>query len=103
VTETSPKRARIAMCASQIRSLFFVMGLCFHVRSGPEAGADETREDVMIWFSHSKYTAEYVSGQFAQICDTMRRETRRMVYVAVAAVGLMVVAQATCLYGLLGA
>jgi hypothetical protein len=91
------------MDASQNRSLFSFEGLCFLVRSGPEPGLGKPREVVMIWFSHSKYTAEYVSGQFEQICDRMRRETRRMVYVAMAAVGFMAVVQATCLYGLLGA
>lgn len=56
----------------------------------------------MIWLSHRKYTHEYVSGQLAEICVRMRRETRRMVYVAGTAVGLMAAAQATYLYGLLG-
>ena len=62
----------------------------------------QRREVVMIWLSHSKYTHEYVSGQLAEMCVRMRRETRRMVYVASAAVGLMAAAQATYLYGLLG-
>lgn len=57
----------------------------------------------MIWMKHKKYTAEYVSGQLAEICDRMRRETRRMIYVAFAAVALMAAMQATYLVGLLSA
>lgn len=57
---------------------------------------------MVIWFQHKKYTAEYVSGQLAEICEKVRRETRRMVYVATAATGLMVLVQAAYLYELLG-
>ena len=57
---------------------------------------------MIIWFQHKKYTAEYVSGQLADICTKMRRETRRMVYVATAATTFMVMIQAAYLYELLG-
>lgn len=57
----------------------------------------------MIWLAHKKYTAEYVSDQLAEICYRMRRETRRMIYVAVGAVSLMAAVQATYLIDLLGA
>lgn len=57
----------------------------------------------MIWLSHKKYSADYVSGQFAEICMKMRRETRRMIYVASAAVIAMAMVQATYLFDLLSA
>lgn len=57
----------------------------------------------MIWLSHKKYTTEYVSNQLAEICSKVRRETRRMVYIAMVAVTTMVAIQATCLYDLLRA
>lgn len=55
----------------------------------------------MIWLEHKKYTHEYVSGQLAEMCARVRRETRRMVMVATAAVGVMAVVQATYLFDLL--
>ncbi|QJB56079.1 hypothetical protein [Pseudodesulfovibrio sp. zrk46] len=57
----------------------------------------------MIWLAHKKYTAEYVSEQLNVICYRMRRETRRMIYVAVGAVSFMAAIQATYLIELLGA
>lgn len=57
----------------------------------------------MIWMQHKKYTAEYVSGQLAQISNKMRRETRRMIYVAAGSVVAMVAIQATYLFGMLTA
>ncbi len=57
----------------------------------------------MIWMKHKKYTAEYVSAQLNDICNSMRRETRRMIYVASGAVALMVLMQATCFFELLNA
>jgi hypothetical protein len=63
----------------------------------------QARENVMLWLSHKKYTVDYVSGQLVEMCAKVRRETRRMVYVATAAVMLMIVIQASYLYGLLGA
>ncbi|MFH1914495.1 MAG: hypothetical protein ABIK45_09510 [Pseudomonadota bacterium] len=56
----------------------------------------------MLWFNHGTYTHEYVSRQMADISARVRRETRRMVYVASVSVSLMVVAQAVCLYDLVG-
>ena len=57
----------------------------------------------MIWLSHKKYTTEYVSKQLTEICSKARRETRRMVYVAMAAVTTMAAIQATYLFELLRA
>jgi hypothetical protein len=57
---------------------------------------------MVIWFQHRKYTPDYVSGQLAEICRKMRRETRRMIYVATAATTVMVMIQAVYLYELLG-
>ena len=54
----------------------------------------------MIWLPHKKYTHEYITAQLTEICERVRRETRRMVFVAVCAVGLMVCVQATYIYGL---
>jgi len=54
----------------------------------------------MIWLPHKKYTTDYVSGQLAEICHKVRRETRRMVYVASFAIGAMAIAQMGCIYGL---
>jgi hypothetical protein len=55
----------------------------------------------MIWLKHKKYTHDYVSGQLAEMCARVRRETRRMVMVATAAVATMAVVQATYLLELL--
>jgi hypothetical protein len=60
-----------------------------------------TREVAMIWLKHKKYTHDYVSGQLAEMCARVRRETRRMVMVATAAVATMAVVQATYLLELL--
>ena len=57
---------------------------------------------MILWFQHKKYSADYVSGQLAEICRKMRRETRRMIYVASAATGAMAMIQAAYLYELLG-
>ena len=57
----------------------------------------------MIWLSHSKYTPEYVSGQLTEICTKVRRETRRMIYVASAAVIAMGLVQALYLLDLVHA
>jgi len=57
---------------------------------------------MVLWFEHPKYTTEYVSGQLADICVKVRRETRRMVYVAMAATVVMVAAQSAYLLQLLG-
>lgn len=54
----------------------------------------------MVWLPHKKYTSDYVSNQLAEICMKTRRETRRMVYVATCAVGILAIAQAICLYAL---
>lgn len=55
----------------------------------------------MIWLSHKKYTEEYLSGQLVEICTKVRRETRRMIYVATGATALMVMLEAGYLYDLL--
>lgn len=60
-------------------------------------------ENIMIWLSHKKYTAEYVSNQLAEIYENVRRETRRMVVIATGAVLFMAAMQTACLYDLLGA
>ncbi|WP_319469883.1 hypothetical protein [uncultured Pseudodesulfovibrio sp.] len=57
----------------------------------------------MIWLSHKKYTVEYVSEQLVAIRSKVRRETRRMIYVAAFAVGVMVTAQTFCLVDILSA
>ncbi len=57
----------------------------------------------MIWLSHKKYTMEYVSKQLVAIQSKVRRETRRMIYVAALAVSVMVTAQTFCLVQLLNA
>ncbi|MDD3310541.1 hypothetical protein [Pseudodesulfovibrio sp.] len=44
-----------------------------------------------------------MSGQLADICDKVGRETRRMILVAMAATALMVVVQGAYLLELLGA
>lgn len=54
----------------------------------------------MIWLEHKKYTAEYVSGQFSAICERVRTETRRMIYVASAAVCLMIAVQMSWIAGM---
>ena len=56
---------------------------------------------MVLWYSHPKYTSEYVSGQLADICVKVRRETRRMVYVAMAATMVMVAVQGAYLLELL--
>ncbi|MEF2231472.1 MAG: hypothetical protein V3571_11135 [Pseudodesulfovibrio sp.] len=56
---------------------------------------------MVLWFDHPKYTAEYVSGQLTDICVKVRRETRRMVYVAMAATMVMVAVQSAYLLDLL--
>ena len=56
---------------------------------------------MVLWFNHPKYTSEYVSGQLADICGKVRRETRRMVYVAMAATMTMVAVQGAYLLELL--
>lgn len=57
----------------------------------------------MVWMNHKKYTAEYVSQQMIEMAGRVRTATRRMVYVASLAVGVMVVAEVMYLYGLLSA
>jgi predicted dinucleotide-utilizing enzyme len=57
----------------------------------------------MIWLAHKKYTTEYVSEQLVEICDKMRRETRRMIYIATGAIVIMAAIQATYLFELLNA
>lgn len=57
----------------------------------------------MVWLSHKKYTSDYIASQFAEISMKVRRETRRMVYVATAAVSIMAVVQTLYLYELLSA
>jgi len=54
----------------------------------------------MIWLPHKKYTADHIAAELAEIVTKVRRETRRMVFVAAGAVSVMVVVQATCIYGL---
>jgi len=51
----------------------------------------------MVWLSHKKYTELYVSEQFAAFCSKMRRESRRMVYVALGATALMAAIQSALL------
>lgn len=58
---------------------------------------------MVLWYNHPKYTTEYMSGQLADICDKVGRETRRMILVAMAATALMVVVQGAYLLELLGA
>ncbi|WP_419786086.1 hypothetical protein [Pseudodesulfovibrio sp.] len=58
---------------------------------------------MVLWYNHPKYTPEYVSGQLAEICTKARRETRRMVCMAMAATTLMAAIQAFYLMELLGA
>lgn len=57
----------------------------------------------MIWMNHKKYTEEYLAGQLEAICHKMRKETRRMIYVATGAVAAMTVMEISYLYGLLQA
>lgn len=57
----------------------------------------------MIWLPHKKYTAEYLNDQLMEIALKVRRETRRMIYIATAAsaaFGVMAYAQMTYCYGL---
>jgi len=58
---------------------------------------------MVLWYNHPKYTTEYMSGQLADICAKVRRETRRMVLVAMAATTLMAAIQGAYLFELLGA
>lgn len=57
----------------------------------------------MIWMSHKKYTEQYVSEQFDIICTKVRKETRRMIMVAMGAVAFMAVVEVGYLYKLLQA
>ncbi len=59
------------------------------------------RKEEMIWLTHKKYTAEYVSDQLTTIREKMHREMRRMILVAAAAVGAMIIVQTLCLVDLL--
>lgn len=56
---------------------------------------------MVIWFKHKKYTADYVSEQMAEIYVKVHRETRRMIYVATTATGIMAAIQAVYLFELL--
>jgi len=55
----------------------------------------------MIWLTHKRYTHDYISGQLNTICTRMRRDTRRMIAIATAAVMLMAILQITYLWELL--
>lgn len=57
----------------------------------------------MIWLTHKKYTQDYVSEQLNSICRKMRRETRRMVYIASISVTLMATLQILYIVSLLHA
>ena len=54
----------------------------------------------MVWLPHKKYTNEYVTAQLAEISAKVHRETRRMIFVATGAVGIMVFVQVTWVCGL---
>lgn len=55
----------------------------------------------MIWLTHKRYTHDYISGQLNAICAKMRRDTRRMILIATAAVTMMAMLQITYLWELL--
>lgn len=55
----------------------------------------------MIWLTHKRYTHDHISGQLDAICTRMRRNTRRMVFIATAAVTMMAMLEITYLWELL--
>jgi len=54
----------------------------------------------MLWLPHKTYTSEYLSEQLSEFVMRVRCGTRRMVYVASIAVGVMAFAQMSYIYGL---
>jgi len=44
----------------------------------------------MIWFQNKKYTPEYIAERFVEIDLQFRRGVRRMIQVAMGAVGIMI-------------
>ncbi|MBI9078844.1 MAG: hypothetical protein JEY79_03785 [Pseudodesulfovibrio sp.] len=54
----------------------------------------------MIWFPNEKYTSEYIAAELFEMGARVHQGTLCMVIVAAGAVGVMAVAQATCIYGM---
>lgn len=54
----------------------------------------------MIWLPHKKYTSEHIADRLAETYIKMRRETRKMVFVATSAVSIMAAIQTAYIYGL---
>ncbi len=52
----------------------------------------------MIWMAHKKYTPEHYATKLEEIRNHVRISTRHMGLVVFAALTLMLVADATCLY-----
>jgi hypothetical protein len=60
----------------------------------------QQEDTVMIWFPHEKYTSEYIAAELFEMGARVHQGTLCMVIVAAGAVGVMAVAQATCIYGM---